>query len=1644
MSKHSQQQKSSAPRHPGQARTIDGGAAVVAVERAASDAAAAYPGVPAAQMGQAWAEAVAAGETNLRGRPLSFFEAESEIAAAAISAGLSMTGLRATAFSAGQGLAAMHESLFAAAGKRLPFVLHVACRALTKQAQSVHTGHDDYHAVDDSGLFQLFASDVQGACDLALIARRIAELALGPGLCAQDGHLTSHTLETIRLPEPELIAEFLGDPADEIDAPTPAQRLVFGDTRRRIPELFDVDHPALIGALQRPDTFQQGVAAQRPFYFDHLAELADRAFDEYAALSGRRYARARGIDVEGADYLVVGQGSVVGDAHACARHLRESRALGVGVVDLTMFRPFPADLLVALLRGRKGVLVLERVDQPLAVDPPIAREIRAALGKALENAASGSAPPHEGLGAIAAAELPALYSGCYGLGGRPLGSGDLVAAIENMLPGAAGKRHFYLGIDFVRPETRLPKLQIWQDRLLEHYPQLGDLALPPAAPVDLRPAGSWTLRIHSIGGWDVVGAGRRIASTVAELGELWVRATPDLGAEKSGQPTTFHLLFAERPSGQRCEHQPVALALVFDPLSFRHGDPAAGIEEGGTLLQQSELEGAELWRSFSAGAQRRIKSRRLRVIALDARQIAGSESDAPASLRRLHSVAFLGALLRHGGLMERKGLDEAALFDAVHARLAAELEGAGEERIEAHLRAFRRGYQEGKELHFEELQSHDPEPAEIPAIPDNLRLSPARSGPADPGRFWEQVGYLHRSGDDPLADPITATAVLPAATSTLRDLSEVRLEVPRFEPARCSGCGECWTQCPDSAIPGVVSSVEQVLEAAIASLEGSFDRLRQIVKHLGRECRKILKGAEAPSFPETLDQAYEKVAEKVAGDAERRAELDQEYGALRAALADFPLARTEPFFVEPEQRSKGSGGLLSVTVDPRTCTGCNLCVEVCPEAALRAVPQTDAELRILRRNWSVWEQLPETDEQYLGGDDRDAGIGVLPTLLLKKSYYHSMLGGDGACMGCGEKTGLHLVLAAVQAVMGPKVAALLREIDELCASLDQKARGLLASDTDLERVAANDSALQIDGDTRARIERILGLIRALEDLKWRYREGPGGRGRAQAAFANASGCSSAWGSTYPFNPYPFPWTHHLLQDAPSIAIGLFEGQMRKMAEGFATLRRARLELDEGYDPHAEEAFFASFDWRQFTDEELALCPPLFAVGGSAAFSDAGLQNLSRLLASGRPIRAVVLDTRAQGESAGAACALGFQGQLSDSATFPGAHRGTEEMHKELALIAMAHRGAFVLQSTQAHAAHLFDGVMHGLESRRPALFLLYAPCPPEHGIGDDSAHRAARLAAESRAFPLLRFDPDRGPALAESLSLDGNPAPDALWPTRELSFVNDRGETETESLPITVADWAATEARFADQFQVVGDDSSGEWIPFHDYLERPPRERVGATPFIRALDDQRHLRRLAVSERIVALGEERRLFWSQLRQMAGIELPDALRARLQDELREQYEQKIAQLRATYPALIATRMAEALIGSAAGRAPTAAAPVDGEALMRAAAAVAAPTPAPVATKAPPAPEEEDDDDFGLDPYIDSIRCTACNECTNLNRKMFVYNDKKQAIIADAGAGSFKDLVSAAEKCPVRIIHPGTPLNPDEPDLEKWIQRAEPFN
>src|SRR5678816_2390343 len=258
------------PQFPGIPTTSDGAGMVVWVETHITQGACAYPITSSTTMGGGYQVEVANGKKNLWGEDLAFIEPESEHSAASTCEGFAVAGGRVTNFTSGQGLVLMKEVLFTISGKRLPIVFHIGARALTSHSLNVHTGHDDVYAVSDCGWGVLYARNAQEAGDLALIARRTAEDTETPFLNVQDGFLTTHTIENVRLPEPEMMKMFVGHAS------------------AKLRNLMDPRVPLMSGVVQNQDSYMKGKIAQRKYY-DRVLPTLKSVMDEYGRLTGRKY-----------------------------------------------------------------------------------------------------------------------------------------------------------------------------------------------------------------------------------------------------------------------------------------------------------------------------------------------------------------------------------------------------------------------------------------------------------------------------------------------------------------------------------------------------------------------------------------------------------------------------------------------------------------------------------------------------------------------------------------------------------------------------------------------------------------------------------------------------------------------------------------------------------------------------------------------------------------------------------------------------------------------------------------------------------------------------------------------------------------------------------------------------------------------------------------------------------------------------------------------------------------------------------------------------------------------------------------------------------------------------------------------------------
>jgi pyruvate-ferredoxin/flavodoxin oxidoreductase len=577
--------------------------------------------------------AVADGRTNLWGTPLRFIEPESEHSSASAAEGAALAGSRVTNFTAGQGLILMHEALHVIAGKRLPAVFHIGARALTSQALNIHAGHDDVLGVADTGWGILVARNAQEAADLTAIARRVAERTEVPFFVVQDGFLTTHTLETMVLPEDALLRDFVGDP------------------RAHLRRWFDPTEPLMTGVVQNQDSYMKDRIGQRRFY-DALPAVLDDAFDTWARLTGRAYGSIQAYRCEDAAEIVVSMGTIADGAVAVVDHLR---ALGrpVGCAAVTSFRPFPAADLRAATGRARAIAVVERTDEPAAHDNPLTRELKAAL---FDAAAEG-------------VTVPRVRSIAAGLGSRDVGSGDLVAVFD------------WLADHGATADSRFATLGIRHPLALE------------SRPLDLRPAGAFSLRGHSIGGFGSVTTNKLVASLMGDLFGLQVQAYPRYGSEKKGLPTTYYLTLATERIRQHGELEHVDFVPLHDVAAFRQGDPLRGLADGGTVFVQSSLgDPSAIWAAIPSDARRSMLERRIRLAALDTAGLARRYAPRPELVQRMQGIALVGAFLRLTSFADDAGLGRDELLASIRPRLERFFGKRGRRVIDANLALIGEAY----------------------------------------------------------------------------------------------------------------------------------------------------------------------------------------------------------------------------------------------------------------------------------------------------------------------------------------------------------------------------------------------------------------------------------------------------------------------------------------------------------------------------------------------------------------------------------------------------------------------------------------------------------------------------------------------------------------------------------------------------------------------------------------------------------------------------------------------------------------------------------------------------------------------------------------------------------------------------------------
>ncbi len=689
-----------APKYPGIRVTCNGNQLVAEhVEVRITEGGVFYPITPSTEGGEIYQQSYAQGELNVFGQQKIAIECEGEHAAQGGATAFSVAGRRTVNFTSGQGIVYAMEQYYHAPGKLSTMVLEIGARALTKHALNVHCGHDDFYAALDTGWTMLVAKDAQQAADQAMILRKVNELALNPGMNIQDGMLTTHSERTYLAPEADLLREFLGAPDDMIECPTPAQRELFGPKRRRVPEMMDLKNPILLGPVQNQEHHMNGVVARRNNFNEPILKFLEDAYAEFGRLTGRHYHLLTEYKTEDADTVFISLGCAAENIEAACDYLRDQRNAKVGSIHVNVIRPFPEAAIINALRGKKNVIILERTDEGLAGDNPLARDIRVALGKANEALKYGGDMP-----ALCQDKTPRIFRGSYGI--RPehtLGAYEFAIGQTRRKDGksaADGVTYFTLGIDH-------PYAVISKD-------------MP-----SLLPDKAIAVRFHSIGGWGMITTGKNLGSIIGDFGSLiseqnpkydadgqliqkiWVMANPKYGSEKKGAPTNYYLVVAPEPIRVNCELNHVDVVLCCDPKAFTHTNPLEGLNKGGCLVWESSDTPETAWQRIPAHHRKFIRDNNLRVFILPGFEIARKATDRGELQLRMQGNSFLGAFFRVSPFLKHNGITDEMFLSTVKKQYEKKFGRFGEAVVASNMEVMEQGFSRVQELKYGDLDDPD-------------------------------------------------------------------------------------------------------------------------------------------------------------------------------------------------------------------------------------------------------------------------------------------------------------------------------------------------------------------------------------------------------------------------------------------------------------------------------------------------------------------------------------------------------------------------------------------------------------------------------------------------------------------------------------------------------------------------------------------------------------------------------------------------------------------------------------------------------------------------------------------------------------------------------------------------------------------------
>jgi pyruvate-ferredoxin/flavodoxin oxidoreductase len=977
----------------------------------------------------------------------------------------------------------------------------------------------------------------------------------------------------------------------------------------------------------------------------------------------------------------------------------------------------------------------------------------------------------------------------------------------------------------------------------------------------------------------------------------------------------------------------VTVVLCCDPKAFTHTNPLDGMQEGGALVWESDVDGQHAWENLPIWARRQIIDKKIRVFTLPGFDIARKATDRADLQLRMQGNAFLGAFFRVSTMLDDFGITQEQYRDVVFKQYVKKFGKLGDAVVQSNMEIMTQGFELVKEISVGELAAADHSSLRGQALLPILNQEPVfvevgagavsgmrRSTPMPKGQSPRppiaqinvfDADFRSTHGYNQPADALIAMGVIAAATGDTASKYVARRETPLYIPENCTQCMECISVCPDTALPNCSQDIGTMLNTAVANYVSDTDQRRMMMEKLP-EIEKQTRTRMLAEFKTgtPLPTIIREITESVDGfSTEAKAQF-------YSIIDKVPMAyqKVNAIFSAPERKAPGSGGIFSIFVSD-LCKGCAACVTACGDhEALKMVQETTAVNAEHETGTAFLNLLPDTAQKFLGlynnANPADSKTATLRNMLMVRGNYDALVSGDGACAGCGEKSVLRSIAAVTEAYMRPAFHAksdrFVAKAGELEKNGVAKLEAMKAStpeEYERTRQAIAHLIMGLGGedttDTKSRIadyEQANGTItdaqlveaiaavlltEAFNHKNLQPVDGRLANGMSVMAMAAHTGCNTVYGSTSPNNPHAYPWMNSLFQDG--ITVGWLMGESFIVDHARRSVipeRLADILLSRGCGISAEEYYhFTHFTDALMTDQEIVELPKVWVVGGDGGMGDIGYQNVSKVVLQNRPnVKAVMLDTQVYsntgGQNSDSTPMLGG----NDMNVFGAATQGKNTEKKTVAETFLAGHGSpFVAQCSMANAPKLYRAILDGLEYRGTMFLQAFTTCQPEHGVPDDMALHQAQRVRDSRGVPEFVFNPRLGESYQETLDIKGNPSIDLDW-----YETKDKNTGETRRY--TVAHWCTTEARFRNHLKKIKPEQAEKMIALDNMLVRITQQDVVYRYYLNpqhrsfipdfgvyiTVENEGKLTYYSLSRQLVMFCVERRKAWRMLQSKAGI------------------------------------------------------------------------------------------------------------------------------------------------------------------------------